>query len=75
MFFDRSAKTLDLVDTATYRLGAAQKLLSLTASYHLQDSDDQALAVVSEAAYMLLSDGYDLFQALAVRVLEPRPEH
>jgi hypothetical protein len=71
MFFDRAAKTLDLVDTATYRLGAAQKLLELTATCRLRDSDDQALAAVSEAAYLLLSDGYDLFKALAGRVLEP----
>lgn len=74
MFFDRAANTLDLVDTATHRLGAAQKLLALTASCHLQDSDDRALGIVSEAAYLLLSDGYDLFQALTARILEPAVE-
>ncbi|WP_347331730.1 hypothetical protein [Marinimicrobium locisalis] len=75
MFFDPAANTLDLVDTATHRLGAAQKLLELTASCHLQDADSQALGVVSEAAYLLLSDGYDLFQALTARALEPAGEN
>lgn len=71
MFFDRAATTMDLLDTATYRLGAAQKLLDLTASCRVPEADDQALRAVSEAAYLLLSDGYDLFLALASRKLKP----
>jgi hypothetical protein len=70
LFFDRAANKLDMVDTAIYRLSAAQKLLNLTASCSLQDLDDDALPVVSEAAYLLLSDGFDLFQALVDRLLK-----
>ncbi|MBB3063708.1 hypothetical protein [Microbulbifer rhizosphaerae] len=65
IFFDRSAKPMDLLDTANHRLGAAQRLLELTASHDLEGADHRALGVVSEAAYLLLSDGYDLFRALA----------
>ncbi|MGL6158956.1 hypothetical protein [Microbulbifer sp.] len=64
IFFDRSAKPLDILDTANHRLGAAQRLLELTASDDVQSADSRALSVVSEAAYLLLSDGYDLFRAL-----------
>jgi hypothetical protein len=49
----------------THRLNAARRLLEVTTIYKIPEADGSALSAVSEAAYLLLSDGCDLFNAVA----------
>jgi hypothetical protein len=65
LFLDARAKTLDLAETASHRLNAARRLLEVTTIYKIPDADGSALSAVSEAVYLLLSDGCDLFNAVA----------
>lgn len=67
LFLDTTAKTLDLAETASHRLNAARRLLEVTTIYKIAEADGSALRAVSEAAYLLLSDGCDLFDAVAFR--------
>ena len=67
--FDSLADLMDLAETASHRLNAARRLLETTATLTLPDADHKALHAVSEAAFLLLSDGIDLFNALAFRGL------
>jgi hypothetical protein len=65
LFLDTKANVLDLAEAASQRLNAARRLLEVTAIYRIPEADDSALNAVSEAAYLLLSDGCDLFDAVA----------
>jgi len=65
LFLDASAKRLDLAETASQRLNAARRVLEVTAACQIPEADGSALSAVSEAAYLLLSDGCDLFNAVA----------
>jgi hypothetical protein len=65
LFLDTRAKTLDLAETASHRLNSARRLLEVTTIYKIAEADGSTLSAVSEAAYLLLSDGCDLFSALA----------
>src|SRR5690606_26661887 len=67
IFLDSAASVLNLAETASHRLGAARRLLEVTATYKIPQADGSALYAISEAAYLLLSDGCDLFNALAFR--------
>ena len=67
IFLDSNASTLNLAETASHRLGAARRLLEVTAVWRIPEADATALSAISEAAYLLLSDGVDLFNALAFR--------
>lgn len=65
LFLDTRTKTLDLAETASHRLNAARRLLEVTTIYKIPEADSSALSAVSEAVYLLLSDGCDLFNAVA----------
>ena len=65
LFLNRAARAPDLAETAAHRLNAARRLLEVTAVWRIPEADATALNAVSEAAYVLLSDGVDLFNALA----------
>lgn len=65
LFLDTAAKAIDLAETASHRLNAARRLLEVTTIYSMPEADGSALRAVSEAAYLLLSDGCDLFNAVA----------
>ena len=54
-----------MAETAAHRLNTARRLLEVTAVWRIPEADATALNAVSEAAYVLLSDGVDLFNALA----------
>ena len=65
IFLDSDASALNLAETASHRLSVARRLLEVTAIWRIPEADATALNAVSEAAYVLLSDGVDLFNALA----------
>ena len=64
-FINLAARAPDLAETAAHRLNTARRLLEVTAVWRIPEADATALNAVSEAAYVLLSDGVDLFNALA----------
>ncbi|MCQ2994684.1 hypothetical protein NLO98_21460 [Pseudomonas syringae] len=58
----------DLHLCATQRLRAVKNLMSCLASTTTKDSDENQLAHVAEAAFLLLQDSCDVLELMEVRL-------
>lgn len=62
LFLNTEAPRLEIIDAATLRFTAAKDLISTIACMTIQDAPDNSLPAVCQAAQLLLSDAWDLFQ-------------
>lgn len=62
LFLNTEAPRLEIIDAATLRFTAAKDLINTIACMTIQDAPDNSLPAVSQAAQLLLSDAWDLFQ-------------
>jgi hypothetical protein len=68
LFINPDAPLADLQHCAVQRLRAVKNLMSCLASTSTKDADDNHLAHVAEAAYLLLQDSCDVLEAMEVRL-------
>lgn len=68
LFINPEAPMADLHLCATQRLRAVKNLMSCLASTTTKDSDENQLAHVAEAAFLLLQDSCDVLELMEVRL-------
>lgn len=62
LFLNTQAPRLDIIDAANLRFAAAKDLTGAIACMTIQDSPDNSHPAICQAAHLLLSDAWDLFQ-------------
>lgn len=68
LLINPEAPMADLHLCATQRLRAVKNLMSCLASTTTKDSDENQLAHVAEAAFLLLQDSCDVLELMEVRL-------
>ncbi|MCD5977830.1 hypothetical protein [Pseudomonas quasicaspiana] len=68
LLINPEAPMADLHLCATQRLRAVKNLMSCMASTTTKDSDENQLAHVAEAAFLLLQDSCDVLELMEVRL-------
>ncbi|PUA27153.1 MAG: hypothetical protein B0W54_20210 [Cellvibrio sp. 79] len=62
LFLNTQASRLDIIDAANLRFTAAKDLIGTIACMTIEDSPDNSHPAICQAAHLLLSDAWDLFQ-------------